>query len=371
MNINETNLCEERPLTAVESHPARPRPNRVRPQASGLDHTRASIKARFNDNEVHALAARLNFEPHRLRLDHTGRCDETLDAEFPFLIRLFHFRHNDFTPMQSRHERLELFMPLDGAMCMAMEQRSVELAPGELLIVKNMKRHRLIDSPGLNTRAIVISFLPNFVYSLGSPSHDYFFLLPFYTSVGTRVHVVRDAAFLQQIHKIVSRLLQCYFDRTSYFQIGCKAYFLELLYHLAAYFRAAEVHHSELIRHRMHSAKLKPLLEFVENNFANPITLTEAASLAKMSVPQFTKLFKHVTGTTFVSYVTHVRLSRAVRLLKESSLTIAEVANQVGFTDQSYFDRRFKAAFRRTPRDFRPKAAATLRGFFVDNLQKT
>jgi AraC-like DNA-binding protein len=34
----------------------------------------------------------------------------------------------------------------------------------------------------------------------------------------------------------------------------------------------------------------------------------------------------------------------------------AEVASEVGFTDQSYFDRRFKAAFQRTPRDFRPKA---------------
>jgi AraC-like DNA-binding protein len=47
-----------------------------------------------------------------------------------------------------------------------------------------------------------------------------------------------------------------------------------------------------------------------------------------------------------------------VRLLKGSSLTIAEVASEVGFTDQSYFDRRFKKAFQRTPRDFRPKEPA-------------
>ena len=80
--------------------------------------------------------------------------------------------------------------------------------------------------------------------------------------------------------------------------------------------------------------------------------------MAKMSVPQFIKLFKKVAGTTFVSYVTHVRLARAVRLLKGSSLTIAEVASEVGFTDQSYFDRRFKKAFQRTPRDFRPKESA-------------
>jgi AraC-like DNA-binding protein len=317
------------------------------------------MKRELKDYGLLEVANTLSFEPHRLRLDHTGRYDETLDYEFPFLIRLFRFRHNDFTPVQSWHERLELFMPLDGALCMVMGERHVDLAPGELLIVENLKLHRLMDAPGLDTRVIVISFLPNFVYSLGSPSHDYFFLLPFYTNVGTRLHVVRDKALLPEIHRIVSRVLRCYFHRTSYFQIGCKAYFLELLYHLADYFRAADFRHSELIRQQERSARLKPVLEFVERNFADPITLKEAASLAKMSIPQFIKLFKQVAGRTFVSYVTHVRLSHAVRLLKESSLTIAEVASEVGFTDQSYFDRRFKAAFQRTPRDFRPKAPAT------------
>ena len=60
----------------------------------------------------------------------------------------------------------------------------------------------------------------------------------------------------------------------------------------------------------------------MDQHFAERIALKEAASLAKMSVPQFIKLFKRVAGTTFVSYVTHVRLSHAVRLLKGSSLPL-------------------------------------------------
>ncbi len=313
---------------------------------------------RVKENALRKVADKLGFEPHRLRVDHTGRYDETLDREFPFLIRLFHFRHNDFTPILTWHERLELFMPLDGPLCMIMGERRVDLAPGELLIVENMKLHRLMDAPGMDTRVIVISFLPNFVYSLGSPSHDYFFLLPFYTNVGNRVHVVRDLSLLAEIHRLISRLLECYFYRSSYFQIGCKAYFLELLYILAEFFRAADFRHSELIVQQQRSARLRPVLEFVDLHYAEPITLRQAAALARMSVPQFIRLFKKVAGTTFVSYLNHVRLSRAVRLLKESSLTIAEVASEVGFSDQSYFDRRFKKAFQRTPRDFRPKAAA-------------
>ena len=49
------------------------------------------------------------------------------------------------------------------------------------------------------------------------------------------------------------------------------------------------------------------------------------------------------------NYVTHLRISNGLRLLKESSLTVTEIAAEVGFADQSYFSRRFKAAFGQTP----------------------
>ena len=52
------------------------------------------------------VAAELSFEPHRIRLDETGRYDEALDREFPFVVRLFHFRHKDYTPGLTWHERL-------------------------------------------------------------------------------------------------------------------------------------------------------------------------------------------------------------------------------------------------------------------------
>ncbi|MPZ20672.1 MAG: AraC family transcriptional regulator [Luteitalea sp.] len=40
-------------------------------------------------------------------------------------------------------------------------------------------------------------------------------------------------------------------------------------------------------------------------------------------------------------------------LLRETGLTIAEIASEVGFSDQSYFDKRFKRAFGLSPREFR------------------
>ena len=76
---------------------------------------------------------------------------------------------------------------------------------------------------------------------------------------------------------------------------------------------------SSFLRNRIGSlspSSDRRVLEFVDLHYAEPITLRQAAALARMSVPQFIRLFKKVAGTTFVSYLNHVRLSRAVRLLE-------------------------------------------------------
>jgi AraC-like DNA-binding protein len=302
------------------------------------------------EGELWKVAAELPFEPHRIRLDETGRYDEALNREFPFVVRLFHFRHQDYTPGLTWHERLEILLPLDAITKMRMGEQEVQLQPGEILIVDNLRLHMTVDYPGFDSRVIVVSFLPEFVYSLGSPSHDYFFLLPFYFRPSDRPHVVRqNSPTLSQMQGAVAQLLRCYFGRSFYFEAGCKAHLLQLLFLLAQQFRSADFLRSELMRQQERATRLRPVFDYVSENFAENLTLKQGAALAGISQPQFVKLFKRVAGMTFVSYVTHIRLSHAFRLLKESSLTIAEVAFRVGFSDQSYFDRRFKSAFGQVP----------------------
>jgi AraC-like DNA-binding protein len=279
--------------------------------------------------------------------------DGLFSREFPFHIQTYVFSREANRLLKDRQNCLALFVPLDGLLRVDIERRPVDLHAGEILIAHDPKT--LVTQPLEEPRVqvLVINFLPHFVYSLGSPSHDYFFLSPFYANHGLRPPIVREGPALRGLHQIIARLIQCYFRRTDYFEVGCKAHFLELLYYIAHQFRDAEWIRSEMVFQTAQAARLAPVLEFVKANHAEPIKLNEAACLARMSVPQFVRLFKKVAGMSFVSYLIHVRLSRAVRLLKETSLTIAQIACEVGFSDQSYFDRRFKEAFGHSPRDFR------------------
>lgn len=307
-------------------------------------------------------AANFPFEPHDIagQLDSHGRYEVELDREFPFLIKLFHFSSEHHTRGLTWHERLELFLPIDGEVRLLMGEQMIHLAPGELLVVDNLKLHRVTDFPGFNTRVIVVSFLPEFVYSLGSPSHDYAFLLPFYSRLENRPHVLRprDAA-AGPVFEALACLLQTYFHRSDHlFHAGCKACLLGLLYHLARHFESSELLRWEFVRQQQRSLRLKKLFDHLRDHFAEKLSVKEAARLSGMSEPHFMKVFKQVAGMTLVAYLHHIRLSNAARLLKETPRSIAEIADSVGFADQSYFDKRFKKSFGVSPTEFRSRAGA-------------
>ena len=63
--------------------------------------------------------------------------------------------------------------------------------------------------------------------------------------------------------------------------------------------------------------------------------------------------FKKVTGQRLFEYLQRYRLTQSLALLRQSSMSIAEIAQAVGFGNQSYFTECFKRDFGQTPLQFR------------------
>jgi AraC-like DNA-binding protein len=303
-----------------------------------------------------ATARGLPFERHDIaaQLDSRGCYEMPLAEEFGFAIKLFHYASRHHTRGATWHQRLELFVPLDDRVLFQMGGRRVELHPGDLLIVDNLKLHHVVDFPGFDTRVIVVSFLPEFVYSLGSPSHDYVFLLPFYSALDRGARVLSLAEHPMAAGALRKLLQSRFLESEGALQrAGCKAHLLELLLELARRFRVSEVVQWEFLRQQERSLRLKKLFDHIQVHYPQRLSVAEAARMVAMSPPQFMKTCKRVAGMTLVAYLNHVRLSNGSRMLRETSLTIAEIASAVGFADQSYFDKRFKRAFGETPSEFR------------------
>lgn len=81
---------------------------------------------------------------------------------------------------------------------------------------------------------------------------------------------------------------------------------------------------------------------------------------AHLMSPNYVSIFiKKHTGLSIQKLVLETKIKTAERLLRQSNLTISEIAARLGFTDVSHFNKTFKRYFNKTPKKFRIATLAT------------
>jgi AraC-like DNA-binding protein len=202
------------------------------------------------------------------------------------------------------------------------------------------------------------------VYNLGSLTHDFAFLLPFYSQLEDQPHVLRcDETHAVEASEKLEELVREFFQPkgTLYREAACKATLLSLLMVLLRRFQDAAVMQWQFERRRQMAHRFSRLLEHLRNPSAERLSLGQSARMCGMSLAKFTRCFKQVAGTSYLVYVTRLRLTEAARLLRAGGRSIGEIADQMGFADQSHFDRRFKRAFGLTPSQYQRQHRKTLK----------
>ncbi len=99
--------------------------------------------------------------------------------------------------------------------------------------------------------------------------------------------------------------------------------------------------------------QIREIRDYIYDHLSQGVSLNDMATSLGLSVSYFTRLFKEATRLSPHQYVIQCRIDRAKHLLRDPSLTIAEVAQRVGFTDQSHLHRHFKRSLGITPGDLR------------------
>lgn len=94
-------------------------------------------------------------------------------------------------------------------------------------------------------------------------------------------------------------------------------------------------------------------LNYVQRHYAEVLRLEDVARCCRMSVYEFSRCFKRVHGLTFRDYLCHYRLRRALEMLGNSHVPIAEVASAAGFRNASHFSRLFHQRIGLTPSQYR------------------
>lgn len=95
------------------------------------------------------------------------------------------------------------------------------------------------------------------------------------------------------------------------------------------------------------------ILDHIEDHLDTTLNLEDLANMADMPLLRFLRSFAHATGTTPHTYITERRLQRARLLIKNSNLSIADIAADCGFTHQSHLGSAFKSRLGFSPQQYR------------------
>lgn len=95
--------------------------------------------------------------------------------------------------------------------------------------------------------------------------------------------------------------------------------------------------------------QIKAAADWLGSNNSEPVTISQLASSAGMSVTSFYRHFKAITGFSPLAFQRHIRLREARKLLTGGAATVGSVAYQVGYQSPSQFSREYKNMFGSSP----------------------
>lgn len=253
-------------------------------------------------------------------------------------------------PVDHLHDHYELYCLLEGERIYFIKDRSYRVRAGDLVFVDRHAVHKTLDAGRPDHERIVFYLKPELFTEPGAAPMELGSLLkePFsWESPILRLPSREGEAVQRAIRDIIAEMQQP--REGSGMLIRHRV--LEVLLHAWRNQHRSRVLHedAEPVLH----PKTQAIVQYLNDHYMEPLQLTMVAEDFRISPHYLSRLFKQTTGFAFSDYVNLLRIKEAQRLLRETSLSITEVAMRVGFGHFSHFGKMFKRTVRMSPRAYR------------------
>jgi AraC-like DNA-binding protein len=106
---------------------------------------------------------------------------------------------------------------------------------------------------------------------------------------------------------------------------------------------------------------IKKVVEFTLTSFNEPISLSQVAVVACMSIPSFCLYFKQRTGKTYIDYLNEIRINYACQQLMQTNKSVTEICYESGYNTIVHFHRQFFKLKKTTPLQYRKQFSSEIR----------
>lgn len=245
--------------------------------------------------------------------------------------------HKGAEVLYARHGRLRVFV--DGC--------GVTIREGQFCLITSNARHAIHPMPRPDGQSVLsVTFDDRHVTRLAPGLHDRCLMASRPIGRGT---AYPDEDMTNMCEKLIDALLgssELRFVRAS-------RLVLQLLEHVYTRYAAESCELSDAAASDAVDERIKPMVDFLEHNFATGVTITQAAREFGYSPEYFSRLFLRHAGMSPSRYLAEVRLRFAVDALLSSNVSCARIAQDSGFRSARAFSEAFAKRYGMAPSAFR------------------
>ncbi|MFC5471129.1 helix-turn-helix domain-containing protein [Cohnella suwonensis] len=263
-------------------------------------------------------------------------------AHRAFPINVFHtaFRDRDVLALHW-HEHFEIIRVERGQAVIQIGGQHWLGKPGDLIFVNSGELHS-VYSPERDFLMYAVVFHPSMTALHASDSDSFELVSPYTAGVKSiAAKLTPGDDHYATLNGMLDLLIAEFRGGEPYYEQSVRALCRAMFACFARWFSedAADV---RLQGFRRKADRFKTLLDVIGRRYMERITLEEAAGIVHLSPYHFCKTFKQLTGLTFVQYVNLHRVQEADRMLRNTSLSVSEIADKVGCGSLQSFSKLYK-----------------------------
>lgn len=252
-------------------------------------------------------------------------------AEFPFQYYYIDKSHAQYVMPLHWHGEVEVLRVLEGELALWIDNERMDMKAGDVAFISGGSLHR---GEPQNCRYDCVVFSPRLIGGrLGSKLSE----LTRPLSAGRAGLLPRCTA----AEPAACALLDAAQAEGPYHELKLASLVAELIYELCLS-GAVRADHAEGKRHSHRRAMIALLIDWIEKNYSERITLGQLAALAGVNEKYLCRFFKEFTGYTPTDYINRLRVERACYEMRINHRNVTEAAYECGFNEISYFSKCFK-----------------------------
>ena len=288
-------------------------------------------------------------------VDDNQKANFMLDYAFPLVV---HETLLSDKPMGFNnwhwHEEIQLTYVLEGSMVTTAQGMDYVLRPGDGFFINSNLSHMTRPTSPDSARYLSLNVKPSLLTLFHGSVVEQKYFLPYVNDPYFQfVQLTPDTLWQERVlgdMRILFGILQ---EKPFGFELEAYSYLLHIWRTL--------LDHVDTEPERMpvfERREAQQILAFLNEHYAEPVTLEQVSAHIHMNEAKCCKLFKSAYGRSIFTYLTDYRLEKSILLLSDPSLSVTRIAELCGFNSTSYFIKRFREKVGVSPLQYRNRAAA-------------